>query len=1155
MDCPKMEEGSQGNPRSVTNDPPIPRHDHHNPSHGHHRNKDRVNEEYEASGGVDHPYQRQSSSSSTSSRRTRRASFDADDPTASACNNNAAVNAGGETAAPVAATTELSRQSSAASATGGSGNGGADVVEFNYADPTLLLGLLGGSGKIPTASSSSDEPPASADGLVAVSNNNLPVPCCNEPPSSKTANRSIGGCTTIPNGMDSFLDALSNEQRMMRHRHVPTADGFRRLYKSEIRRDMALARRRTNKKACAPSSSNSTPANAGEEAVSGEGETGGAGAEAGTGAGTEDTKMADAEGETQGESGNAAATTTEDSNENEPEEKKGSDDDDNAASHDENEYERPGGRRRDGDDGLDRSPPALEAFVPPLDDIVAMADRTATNGSPPVASMLENMPHENQVRMRNGENSTNNSNNASARPPTTTFSSNGVSNAPASSAPASSTSSSQSQQQALALIFLRSPRSVESICAFDPPRARESVGSKKRHRMKRWEYHPHEVEVDLARYRKTVGRTRHNLHEAEDERIKIEATASHLRDHLVRKNSMLREECARNERELRALQLPPSSSSSTKSSSKNPGASGGATAVSSGGSGCSMKEALSILKLKGEEAHRLPPQRTKIRAPVPHPTQARDWRVTGLGGVRASPEDWQAHAPGGLREKNAAPTTTPTPTNAPVGDRSSPLAAGWLLPGDAVLTPSGEGVVVLTCGPGAADATGEDMAAAAAAAAGGGGANGSNRHGFGSVGGSGAKASNAGARPVSVLSTTGARGRKTTPNGKHAKKKQKGESGSAIGSAILAGGSISFPPTESPSPVGIGFGSRVLPERVCIRLSFGGLCYFHPRDVRFKGLPPSPTFSDGELKNRWEKMIETAKLMGSRQDFAGMDSLLTSYLTARAAEAEASKDDDDDDSNKAGGADSGVGGTKLKGVSAAPTKRVKSVLPFGAGLLAVKNISSQMTVQSLEKMAREALFEGGAIGAPSVLPKVTPSVKKVEARREELNELRGKVAQLRNRLGRQKRLRSLNERSYVAGKDRGVRAEGLLMEMKLDLTSLKDRLREELLDLGIDTPRAAAMLADDEQNEDIGSDEGSSSRDDEQQQAEESFVPSLTGENTNITTDAEANYNAHYGNIDVGSAIPPLNAGHFAVSEDALAGARSLGGLHETEHAIKRARA
>ena len=42
--------------------------------------------------------------------------------------------------------------------------------------------------------------------------------------------------------MTSFLDLLTEDQRRKRHRHIPAVDGFRRLYKNEIKVDMAAAR-------------------------------------------------------------------------------------------------------------------------------------------------------------------------------------------------------------------------------------------------------------------------------------------------------------------------------------------------------------------------------------------------------------------------------------------------------------------------------------------------------------------------------------------------------------------------------------------------------------------------------------------------------------------------------------------------------------------------------------------------------------------------------------------------------------------------------------------------------------------------------------------------------------------------------------------------
>ena len=77
------------------------------------------------------------------------------------------------------------------------------------------------------------------------------------------------------------------------------------------------------------------------------------------------------------------------------------------------------------------------------------------------------------------------------------------------------------------------------------------------------------------------------------------------------------------------------------------------------------------------------------------------------------------------------------------------------------------------------------------------------------------------------------------------------------------------------------------------------------------------------------------------------------------------------------------------------------------------------------------------------------NLRAAEARKEEINILKGRVLQLRNRLGRQKRLRSQNERSLVAGKHRAHKVETLLLEMQMDLKNLKGRLHKEVLDLGI----------------------------------------------------------------------------------------------------------
>ena len=51
--------------------------------------------------------------------------------------------------------------------------------------------------------------------------------------------------------------------------------------------------------------------------------------------------------------------------------------------------------------------------------------------------------------------------------------------------------------------------------------------------MLRWERRPTDVEVDLNNYRKTVDRTRKELHTAENELERIESTSNHLRRHFL----------------------------------------------------------------------------------------------------------------------------------------------------------------------------------------------------------------------------------------------------------------------------------------------------------------------------------------------------------------------------------------------------------------------------------------------------------------------------------------------------------------------------------------------------------------------------------------------------------------------------------------------
>lgn len=83
-----------------------------------------------------------------------------------------------------------------------------------------------------------------------------------------------------------------------------------------------------------------------------------------------------------------------------------------------------------------------------------------------------------------------------------------------------------------------------------------------------------------------------------------------------------------------------------------------------------------------------------------------------------------------------------------------------------------------------------------------------------------------------------------------------------------------------------------------------------------------------------------------------------------------------------------------------------------------------------------------------VIPTMPSFVRQHESRKEDMNTLKGRVLQLRNRLGRQKRLRRLNEQSVFAGNNRAKKVERLLKEMETDLKNLKERLQDEFNELG-----------------------------------------------------------------------------------------------------------
>jgi len=195
-----------------------------------------------------------------------------------------------------------------------------------------------------------------------------------------------------------------------------------------------------------------------------------------------------------------------------------------------------------------------------------------------------------------------------------------------------------------------SPQVVESINAFNPPRPPESVGPKKMHRLHRWESKPEDVEVDLNCYRKTVNRTRQELHKAEIERERIEVVGAHLRSHLLTQLKCMRYEMDLLNQQYDSTQIKcVKAAELLTSKTRSRGVARGSSV---------MKDVISVLKSRGE----------KIDIDA-NETKFEPWCTSGIGGISF---------------KNETSTT---------------VGSGWILPGDKVSSPYGIGTVKHVCGP------------------------------------------------------------------------------------------------------------------------------------------------------------------------------------------------------------------------------------------------------------------------------------------------------------------------------------------------------------------------------------------------------------------------------------------------------------------------
>lgn len=480
-----------------------------------------------------------------------------------------------------------------------------------------------------------------------------------------------------------------------------------------------------------------------------------------------------------------------------------------------------------------------------------------------------------------------------------------------------------------------SPQVVESINSFNPPRPPESVGPKKIHRLNRWERSPRDVEVDLRNYRKTVDRTRQELHRAENERHKIGMVGQLIRSQFVNHlQSIHREADLVNDcyeliqgQCIKAAELL---TSKTRSRGTGRGAN-------------IMKDVLSVLKSRGEKGDNFLVNTTSC--------EIEQLCSKGLGGL----------ANGSLN--------------------SSKLASGWLLIGNTVASPFGIGIITRTFGPSVFNDS-EDL-----------------------------------------------------PNFE-----KKSSSKDATQSRLT-----------SSREVNKNEAAIILPPRICVKLPFG-VGYFVPEEL--DSLENVASYSDEELAERWMSMIDSSQMMGTSIDASSVDNFQATHPIVSSSSSNAD-DTSNDDWN----------GSAMPNINK-EKNRVKTgkLLPFGSSLFPSSTSRGggieTINVAQLEETIGGMLSRSyGALGTYDN-SKVPQDYKNWEQAREELRRLEGTAMQLKNKILRQKRIRYMNERSYISGENRRRRFELLLSDMKSDLDSLKCRLQEELNELDIDLSLATVLLSE-----------------------------------------------------------------------------------------------
>lgn len=505
----------------------------------------------------------------------------------------------------------------------------------------------------------------------------------------------------------------------------------------------------------------------------------------------------------------------------------------------------------------------------------------------------------------------------------------------------------------------RSPREVEYVAAFDPPRPPESVGVKKKHRLLRWERSPSDIEVDLNNYRKTVQRTQQELRNTQEELDRVQTVENHLRGHFLHYLRNISEEMNALNQELAAVQqecVKEADLSTTRTRNRG-----------TGKGNVVMRDVLNILKTRGDEL-RAKGYTFELFA------KEEAKLAKGAGGVGAGNFlDWDS-------------STSIQPER---------IASAWVVPGETVVSPYGEGKVVVFY---PSDPLTENKPSSAEGSA---------------------KESDGDAMEIVPSSPVGENDANTKSDPASEVNKKKSPTGK----------------TKEKSGV-----QGVRSPRIGVQLPYG-VAYFPLETLKITEEPA--LFSDDRLASRWKGLHETAKAVAPVLDLEAMACVFDEEDDKR---AESTMETDDSDYKEASSA---LRKRRLLPFGA-------ELLPSAHGR---GNLLLSKSVEDLERAIEHPLFDGHGVVGIRNNRSVPKEMAAMESLCEDKILLQAKVNHLRNKLQRQRRIRVLNERTLGSTKERSAKLDSFVVEMRSDLKSLKMRLGDEIRELGVTEEQAAAILA------------------------------------------------------------------------------------------------